>query len=117
MFGYSIQSSQTNCSSVWCFLHTYFWHLEHFIFNLLFRFSFSALQDFLPTIVSTYLKHLPNVGLKFSGWGRANTSLIPRTRLILLVTVNLNPFGWLYLLLIAGKTPFLSKVTSHLKIF
>ena len=41
MFGYSIQSSQINCSSVWCFSHTNFWRFEHFVFNLLFSFSLS----------------------------------------------------------------------------
>ena len=30
LFGYSVQSSQINCSSAWCFLHTNFWHFEHF---------------------------------------------------------------------------------------
>ena len=43
MFDYSIQSSQMNSSSVWCFLYINFWHFEHFVFNLLFSFSLSAL--------------------------------------------------------------------------
>ena len=92
MFGYSIQSSQINCNSVWWFLDINFWHFEHFVFNLLLRFSLSGLEDFLQTIASTYLKHLSDVGLKFSGWGRAGTSLIPRTHLILLITVIFNQF-------------------------
>ena len=104
LFGYSIQSSQINCNSVWCFLHINFWHFEHFVFNLLFSFSLSITQDFLPTIASTHLKRLPNVELKFSVWEWADTLLIPMTRLIFLITVIFNSFDWLYLLLIVGKT-------------
>ena len=87
MFGYSVQSSQINSSSVWCFLYIKFWHFEHFVFNLLFRFS-----------LSTHWMHLPDVWLKCSGWWWADTSL--------LITVIFNTFDWLYLLLIAGKTNF-----------
>ena len=110
MFGSLIQSSQINCSSVWCFLYINFWHFEHFVFNLLFSFSPSALQDILPTIASKHLKHLTDVGLKFSGLGWADTSLIPRTHLILLITAIFNPFHWLYLLLIACKTNSFSRL-------
>ena len=45
MFGYSMQSSEISCSSLWSFLHTNFWHFEHFVFNFWSSFSFSALKD------------------------------------------------------------------------
>ena len=110
MFGYSIQFSQINDSSVWYFLHVNFWSMD---FNLLFSFSLSPLQDCLPTIDSTHLKGLPDVGLKLSGWERVDTSLIPRTCLFLLITVIFNPFDWLHLVLIAGKTNSLPLVWYH----
>ena len=109
MLGYSIQSSEINCSSISSFLHTNVWHFEQFVFNFWFRFSLSALQDFLPKAASTHLSHLPDVVLKFSDFGQANTFLIPGTRLILLITIIFNPFDLLYLLLENG---FCVRVTS-----
>ena len=104
-----LNAISTQCSSVWSFLHTNFLHFEHFVFNLWFSFSLSALQDLLPTTASTHLKHLPDVVVKFSGFGRANTFLIPRTRLILLITIIFNTFDLLYLNLENG---FCVQVTS-----
>ena len=104
MFGSSIQFSQIYCSFVSCFLHINIWYFEHIFHQLVVQ----VLSLCLQTIISTHLKHLSNVGLKFSGWGQVNTSLIPGTCLTLLIIVILNPFDWLFLLLIAGKTnPFL----------
>ena len=92
-----IDAISTQCSSVWSFLHTNFWHFEHFVFNLWLSFSLSALEDLLPTAASTHLKHLPDVVVKLSGFGRANTFLIPRIRLVLLITIIFNTFNLLYL--------------------
>ena len=60
-----------------------------------------SLARFLPTTASTHLKHLPEVVLKFSGFGRANTLLISRTRLILFIKIIFNPFDLLYVLVFA----------------
>ena len=60
-----------------------------------------SLARFLLTTASTHLKHLPEVVLKFSGFGRANTLLISRTRLILFIKIIFNPFDLLYVLVFA----------------
>ena len=60
-----------------------------------------SLARFLPTTASTHLKHLPEVVLKFSGFGRANTLLISRTRLILFIKIIFSPFDLLYVLVFA----------------
>ena len=54
MFGYSMQSLQINCSFLWSFLHTNFWHFEYFVFNLWSSFSLSVLQD-------SYQQQLPHI--------------------------------------------------------
>ena len=87
-----------------------FWHFDHFVLNLLFSFSLSALWYFLPTISSINLKHLPDVGLNFSGWERANILSIQKMRLILLITVIFNPFDYLYLRFMADKTSFFPRL-------
>ena len=105
-----------NCSSVWCFIRKNFWHFEHFVFNLLFSFSFSALQDFLPTIASKHLKHLPDVGLKFRLI--AGRYLVDsKNTLNLLITIIFNPFDSLYFLLIAGKTKSFLKSFQNLLVW
>lgn len=62
-----------------------------------------SLVKVLPKIVSIYLKHLRDFALKFSGWGRVDSLLMPRKCLILLIAVIFNRFYWLYFLFIPGK--------------
>ena len=53
-FGYSRQSLQINCSFLWSFLQTNFWHFGYFVFNLWSSFSLSVLQD-------SYQQQLPHI--------------------------------------------------------
>ena len=83
MFRYS---SQINCS----------------ISNIFFQFIDQLLPFSLVRFLTNKGFHI--FGLKFSSWAQGDASLIPRTRVIMLITIIFNPFDWLYLLLITGKT-------------